>query len=146
MVIEDFINFMGDNPLTGPNIEEFGPRFPDMTLALDKDYQKLAFETAEELNIALRKGVYMAYRGPNYETPAEIHFSEVIGADAVGMSTVPEILVARHANIPTIGISCITNMAAGITGEELNHLEVEAVAKRVTNEFKSLIKLLITKM
>ncbi len=146
MVIDDFINFMGDNPLTGANIEEFGTRFPDMTLALDNKLKKLAFETAEELNIHLKKGVYMSFRGPNYETPAEIHFAEVVGADAVGMSTVPELLVARHANIPTLGISCITNMAAGITGKELNHLEVEAVAKRVNNEFKSLIKLLITKM
>ncbi len=146
MVIDDFINFMGDNPLTGPNIDKFGPRFPDMTLALDDGYKKLAFEAAKELNIDLRKGVYMSFRGPNYETPAEIRLAEAVGADAVGMSTVPEILVARHANIPTLGISCITNMAAGITGKELSHLEVEAVAKRVNNEFKSLIKLLITRM
>lgn len=146
MLIDDFINFMGENPLTGENVEEFGPRFPDMTLALDNNYKKLAFEAAKELNIDLRKGVYMSFRGPNYETPVEIRFAEVIGADAVGMSTVPEILVARHANIPTIGISCITNMAAGITGEALSHSEVEAVAKRVNNEFKALLKLLITKM
>lgn len=146
MLIDDFINFMGENPLTGDNIEEFGPRFPDMTLALDKEYKKLAFEAAKELKIDLRKGVYMSFRGPNYETPAEIRFAEAIGADAVGMSTVPEILVARHANIPTIGISCITNMGAGITGEALSHLEVEAVARRVNDEFKALLKLLITKM
>ncbi|MGI6510557.1 MAG: purine-nucleoside phosphorylase [Erysipelotrichaceae bacterium] len=146
MVIDDFINFMGENPLTGPNVDEFGPRFPDMTLALDDSYKKLTFEAAKELNIDLRKGVYMSFRGPNYETPAEIRFAEVVGADAVGMSTVPEFLVARHANIPTLGISCITNMAAGITGKELSHLEVEAVARRVNNEFKSLIKLVITRM
>ncbi len=139
MLIDDIINFMGDNPLVGENVAEFGTRFPDMTNALSPELKNLARKCAKELNIDLKEGVYMAFRGPNYETPAEIRFASVIGADAVGMSTVPEIMVARHANIPTIGISCITNMAAGITGAELSHEEVSETANRVFNEFKSLV-------
>jgi len=146
MVIDDFINYMGDNPLVGENAEEFGPRFPDMTLALDNTLKDKAFDAAKELNIDLKKGVYMSFRGPNYETPAEIRFARTIGADAVGMSTVPEILVARHANLPTIGISCITNMAAGITGKALNHAEVQEVANRVNSQFRGLIKALIKRI
>lgn len=143
MLIDDFINYMGDNPLRGENIDQLGPRFPDMTKALDQDMMDIAREEADKLGIKLRTGVYMAFRGPNYETPAEIRFASIIGADAVGMSTVPEILVARHCGLPVMGISCITNMAAGITGKELNHLEVEEVARRVNAEFKSLIKAIV---
>ncbi len=139
MLIDDIINFMGDNPLAGENVAEFGTRFPDMTNALSPELKDLARKCAKELGIDLKEGVYMAFRGPNYETPAEIRFASIIGADAVGMSTVPEIMVARHANIPTIGISCITNMAAGITGAELSHEEVSETANRVFNEFKNLV-------
>ena len=146
MVINDFINFMGDNPLYGENLEEFGPRFPDMTKALDEKYTNLAIECGKKLGIDIKQGVYMGFRGPNYETPAEIRFAQTIGADAIGMSTVPELLTARHCSLPTVAISCITNMAAGITGEELSHIEVEETANRVKGQFKSLIKELITNM
>ncbi len=146
MLIDDFINYMGDNPLVGDNVEQFGVRFPDMTKALDENFKEIAVKCAKELDINLQRGTYMAFRGPNYETPAEIRFASVIGADAVGMSTVPEILVARHCNLPTVGISCITNMAAGITGKELNHKEVEEVAKKVNSQFRSLIKAIISNM
>lgn len=146
MLIDDFINYMGDNPLRGANVDELGPRFPDMTLALDKNLKQIARDSAEKLGIDLKSGVYMAFRGPNYETPAEIRFAATIGADAVGMSTVPEILVARHCGLPTVGISCITNMAAGITGKELSHLEVEETARRVNAQFKSLVKEMISRI
>ncbi len=146
MFIDDFINFMGDNPLYGPNADEFGPRFPDMTLAIDPEYNIIAKKTAEELGIETRSGVYMSFRGPNFETPAEIRFAEKIGADAVGMSTVPEILAARHCGLPVIGISCITNMAAGITGKALTHEEVQETADMVKEQFKILVKTIITKM
>ncbi len=146
MIIDDFINYMGDNPLVGENAEEFGPRFPDMTHALSEEYKQKAKQAAEQLGIKLEKGVYMAFRGPNYETPAEIRFAAVIGADAVGMSTVPELLAASHCSLPVVGISCITNMAAGITGKALSHEEVSAVANRVNGEFKALIKKLVTLM
>ena len=146
MVIDDFINFMGDNPLYGENEEQFGPRFPDMTKALKKEYRDLALECAKELNIDVQSGVYMSFRGPNFETPAEIRFAQTIGADAVGMSTVPEILVARHCNLPVLGISCITNMAAGITGEELTHEEVQETADRVNKDFRALLKKIIERI
>ena len=146
MLITDFINFMGDNPLRGENDDEFGPRFPDMTKALDPALIDIAEEAAEELNIDLKTGTYMAFRGPNYETPAEIRFAEIIGADAVGMSTVPEILTARHCDLPVMGISCITNLAAGITGEVLSHDEITEVANKVKGQFKELIKNIISKI
>ena len=146
MFIDDIINFMGDNPLYGPNADEFGPRFPDMTLAIDPEYNRIAKETAKELGIETRSGVYMGFRGPNFETPAEIRFADTIGADAVGMSTVPEILTARHCGLPVIGISCITNMAAGITGEALTHEEVQETADRVKADFENLVKGIVARM
>jgi len=146
MFIDDFINYMGDNPLYGPNVDEFGPRFPDMTKAIDPKYNALGKKCAEKLGIEVRSGVYMSFRGPNFETPAEIRFAETIGADAVGMSTVPEILAARHCGLPVIGISCITNMAAGITGEVLTHEEVQETADRVKGQFKQLIKEIVKAM
>ena len=146
MFIDDFINYMGDNPLYGENIEELGPRFPDMTKALDKEYTDLGMKVARDLGIDIRRGVYMGFRGPNYETPAEIRFAQIIGADAVGMSTVPEILAARHCGLRCIAISCITNMAAGMTGEELSHKEVQETADRVKDQFKELIRQLAAKM
>ena len=146
MFIDDFINYMGDNPLYGPNVDELGERFPDMTKAIDPIYNNLGKKCAEDLGIDARSGVYMAFRGPNYETPAEIRFAQTIGADAVGMSTVPEILAARHCGLPVIAISCITNMAAGMTGEELTHKEVQETADRVKGEFKSLIREIVSRM
>ena len=146
MFIDDFINYMGDNPLYGPNIDELGPRFPDMTKAIDPEYNALAKQCAEDLQIETRSGVYMGFRGPNFETPAEIRFAQTIGADAVGMSTVPEILAARHCGLRVIGISCITNMAAGMTGEELTHEEVQETADRVKDQFKSLIREIVSRM
>ena len=146
MVINDFINYMGDNPLYGPNVDELGPRFPDMTRALDPEYTAMAIQTGKDLGIDIQSGVYMGFRGPNFETPAEIRFAEKIGADAVGMSTVPEILAARHCGLPVIGISCITNMGAGITGEVLTHEEVQETADRVKGQFKELIKTIVTRM
>ncbi len=146
MFIDDFINYMGDNPLYGPNDEEFGPRFPDMTKAIDPIYNNLGKRCAQELGIDARSGVYMAFRGPNYETPAEIRFAQTIGADAVGMSTVPEILAARHCGLPVIGISCITNMAAGMTGEELSHKEVQETADMVKDQFKQLIRKIVSRI
>ena len=146
MVISDFINYMGDNPLYGPNVDELGPRFPDMTKALDPEYTAMAIQTGKDLGIEIRDGVYMGFRGPNFETPAEIRFAEKIGADAVGMSTVPEILAARHCGLRTIGISCITNMGAGITGQELTHEEVQETADMVKGQFKQLIKTIVERM
>ena len=146
MFIDDFINYMGDNPLYGPNADEFGPRFPDMTKAIDPEYNALGKKVAEELGIEVRSGVYMGFRGPNFETPAEIRFAQTIGADAVGMSTVPEILAARHCGLPVIGISCITNMAAGMTGAELTHEEVQETADMVKEQFKTLIREIVSRM
>lgn len=146
MFIDDFINYMGDNPLYGPNADEFGPRFPDMTKAIDPEYNALGKKVAEELGIEVRSGVYMGFRGPNFETPAEIRFAQSIGADAVGMSTVPEILAARHCGLRVIGISCITNMAAGMTGAELTHEEVQETADMVKEQFKTLIREIVSRM
>ena len=140
MLIDDFINFMGDNPLMGENCEEVGPRFPDMTFALTPRLKEIAINAAKEQRLALQRGVYMAFRGPNYETPAEIRFARTVGADAVGMSTVPEILAACHAGMDCLGISCITNMAAGISGEALSHEEVNVTAQRVNEEFRRLVR------
>ena len=146
MFIEDFINFMGDNPLRGPNIDEFGPRFPDMTLAIDREYTQLGKKAAEDLGIDVKSGVYMGFRGPSFETPGEIRFAQTIGADAVGMSFVPEIITARHCGLRTIGISCITNMAAGISGNELTVEEVNETVEKVGEDFKKLIKEIIRRM
>lgn len=139
MLINDFINLAGKNPLNGPNLSEFGPRFPDMTYAYDRELQMLAKKTAEELDIELRQGIYCWLNGPTYETPAEIRMTRILGADAVGMSTVPETIVARHCAMRVLGISCITNMAAGILDQPLNHAEVMETGARVKNTFEKLI-------
>ncbi len=139
MLIDDFINFMGDNPLVGENEEEFGVRFPGMTLALSNDLKMAAKKAALDLGIDLKSGVYMSFRGPSFETPAEVKFAEIADADAVGMSTVPDFIVARHCEMPICGISCITNMGAGITGEELTVEEVEETSKKVRADFGRLI-------
>lgn len=139
MVIKDHINLMGTNPLMGKNSEEFGPRFPDMTYSYNPQYINLTQKKAEELNIEIKTGVYVGLTGPSYETPAEIKFLRIIGGDAVGMSTVPEVIVARHGGMDVLGISCITNMAAGISGAALNHEEVMETANRVREDFRSLV-------
>ena len=146
MLIEDHLNLTGENPLIGENLDAFGDRFFDMTVAYDKEYRTLAKATAEELNIPLATGVYAWLTGPNFETPAEIRYLRTIGADAVGMSTVPEVLVARHSGIRVLGISCITNLAAGMTDNTLSHEEVKETADRVQNEFIRLVTGVVSRM
>lgn len=140
MVISDHINLMGDNPLRGENMDEYGPRFPDMTEAYNKELIKTAEKSAAESGILLRKGIYAAMAGPTYETPAEIQYLAAVGADAVGMSTVPEVITARHMDLKVLGISCITNMAAGILAKPLSHKEVVETAERVRPQFIRLMK------
>jgi purine-nucleoside phosphorylase len=140
MVIDDHINLMGGNPLIGPNDERFGPRFPDMTHVYSKRLRDVAGAAARDRRLALAHGVYVALHGPSYETPAEIRFLRTIGADAVGMSTVPEAIVARQMGIEVLGISCITNPAAGVLPKPLVHDEVMEVARRVRTEFGSLLE------
>jgi purine-nucleoside phosphorylase len=143
MVIDDHINLMGANPLVGPNENRFGSRFPDMTEVYAARLRRLADESAAAIGISLRHGVYAACHGPSYETPAEIRYLRKIGADAVGMSTVPDAIVARHMNIEVLGISCITNMAAGILPRPLSHDEVLATAHRVQGKFIALVEAII---
>ena len=139
MLISDHINFSGANPLIGPNLEKFGPRFPDVSdLYTASIREKIRAKAAEE-NIPLQEGVYLMCSGPNYETPAEIRAFRILGADAVGMSTVPEALVAGHSGLNVVGVSCITNMAAGVLPVKLNHAEVVETAARVHDQFQSLL-------
>lgn len=140
MLIRDHINFMFDNPLMGPNAPEWGARFPDMSDAYDPSYRQLAKRVAEALDIPLQEGVYVGLTGPTYETPAEIRMFRKLGGDAVGMSTVPEVIVARHAGIRVLGISCISNLAAGILDQPLSHDEVMETAKQVKPRFIRLIQ------
>lgn len=146
MVIGDIFSMTAQNPLIGPNLDAFGPRFPDMSCAFDKELRALAHECANEQGFALREGVYAQMTGPTYETPAEIRMLRTLGADAVGMSTVPEVIVARHGGMRVLGISCITNMAAGILDQPLNHAEVTETANRVKGQFKNLLDGIIEKM
>jgi purine-nucleoside phosphorylase len=139
VLMTDHINLQGANPLTGANEERFGPRFPDLTEAYDMKFRSAALEEAARLNIKLHQGVYAALAGPSYETPAEIRYLRVIGADLVGMSTVPEVIVARHMGIRVLAISCVTNMAAGLSGETINHEEVLETGRRVRSTFLSLL-------
>ncbi|MDR1568901.1 MAG: purine-nucleoside phosphorylase [Oscillospiraceae bacterium] len=135
MLISDFINLSGIHPLCGPNIDELGPRFPDMSNALDGGLRNLARSAARDEGFDVREGVYAMMSGPAFETPAEIRMLRILGADAVGMSTVPEIITARHAGIKTLGISCITNMAAGILDQPLSHKEVLETGELVKERF-----------
>ncbi len=146
MLISDHINLMGDNPLQGENLEELGPRFPDMTTAYDPTWQDQAEEIAREQSIKMRRGVYAGMGGPSYETPAEIRMLENLGADAVGMSTVPEVITARHMKMRVLGISCITNMAAGILPQPLSHEEVVKIAEKVKPDFIRLIRSLLREL
>ena len=146
MVIGDIFSMTAQNPLIGPNLDAFGPRFPDMSCAFDKELRALAHECANEQGFALREGVYAQMTGPTDETPAEIRMLRTLGADAVGMSTVPEVIVARHGGMRVLGISCITNMAAGILDQPLNHAEVTETANRVKGQFRNLLDRIIEKM
>lgn len=140
MIISDHINLMGTNPLIGANYDDIGPRFPDMSEAYDAEFVKVAERVAQREGLAYRKGVYAALTGPSYETPAEIKYLRTIGADAVGMSTIPEVIIANHAGIRVLGISCVTNMASGVLSQKLNHKEVMETANRVRDQFITLVK------
>ena len=146
MVISDHINLMGVNPLIGANDDRFGPRFPDLTSTYDPDLQNIVIEEAKAINIDLRRGVYAALTGPSYETPAEIHMVRTLGADAVGMSTVPEAIVARHMDMQVIGISCITNLAAGVSNRPVDHSQVIATGERVREQFTELLRRVIARL
>ena len=143
MLISDHINFSGSNPLIGQNLPEFGPRFPDASDIYTASLRKKILAVAEKNAIALRQGVYAMYSGPNYETPAEIRMFRILGADTVGMSTVPEALVAAHCGMEVVGISCITNMAAGILPQKLDHKEVIEIAALVHDKFHRLLGLVL---
>ena len=143
MLISDHINFSGSCPLIGPNLDEFGPRFPDMSDLYTKSLRQTVKQAAKEAGIELQEGVYAMYPGPNYETPAEIRMFRTLGADTVGMSTVPEALVAGHCGMQVMGISCITNMAAGVLPVKLSHAEVIETADRVHDTFQKLIDIIL---
>jgi purine-nucleoside phosphorylase len=159
MLISDHINMMGVNPLRGANDSRFGPRFPDMTEVYDRDFQQIAMDEASvitkeryehgldaESENFLHRGVYCALSGPTYETPSEIHLYRLLGADAVGMSTVPEAIAARHQGMKVLGISCITNFAAGMTASSINHEEVMETGIRVATIFGELLRRVISKI
>jgi purine-nucleoside phosphorylase len=146
MVIDDHINLLGSSPLIGPNEDRFGQRFPDMTEVYSRRLRGIADDAARAKSVAVAHGVYVALHGPSYETPAEIRFLRTIGADAVGMSTVPEALVARHMDMEVLGISCITNPAAGVLPEPLRHDEVMEVAQRVKGEFSALLEGIVERL
>lgn len=139
MIIKDHINYAGVNPLMGKNLDDKGPRFLDMTWAYDREFISMAKESAKKLEIDIKEGVYMWFSGPTYETPAEIKMASIIGAHAVGMSTVPEVIIANHEKIRVLGISCITNMAAGILDQPLNHEEVVETSLKVKDKFQNLV-------
>jgi purine-nucleoside phosphorylase len=146
VVIKDHINLQGVNPLTGPNDERFGQRFPDMTVAYDRRFREITVGQGNRNRIGLYEGVYAALLGPSYETPAEIRYLRTIGADLVGMSTVPEVIAARHSGIRVLGISCVTNAAAGILDQPLDHKEVLETAERVKGQFIALLKIVIPRI
>jgi purine-nucleoside phosphorylase len=146
MLIDDHINLLGSNPLVGPNEERFGTRFPDMSEVYSKRLREVALRAAAAAGVGLARGVYVAVHGPSYETPAEIRAFRTLGADAVGMSTVPEAIVARHMGMEVLGISCITNAAAGVLPQPLVHDEVMEVARRVRGEFSVLLEAIIERI
>jgi purine-nucleoside phosphorylase len=146
VLIKDHINLQGTNPLAGPNDDRFGPRFPDMTQAYSKSYRKAAQEEAAKLGMPLEVGVYAALLGPSYETPAEIRYLRTIGADLVGMSTVAEVIAARHMGIQVLAISCVTNMAAGILDQPLSHQEVMETGEKVRGQFEALLQAVLPRI
>jgi purine-nucleoside phosphorylase len=143
MLISDHINNMGTNPLIGPNDSQLGPRFPDLSEAYSKELRSLARETAKSIGIEVQEGVYVGNSGPVYETPAEVRMLRFLGGDAVGMSTVPEVIVARHSGMKVLGISCISNMAAGILDQPLSHDEVIETTEKVKSTFLRYVKDLV---
>lgn len=143
MLISDHINYSGMNPLIGPNLDEFGPRFPDMSDIYTKSLRDKLKPLAARAGIDLKEGVYVMFSGPSYETPAEVRLARAMGGDAVGMSTVPEAIAARHSGIQVVGVSCITNMAAGVLDRPLDHAEVVETAERVKGQFTRLLELII---
>jgi purine-nucleoside phosphorylase len=146
VLISDHINLQGINPLVGPNDETFGPRFPDMSEAYSAKYREIARQVAAELGIPLTEGVYAALLGPSYETPTEIRYLRTIGADLVGMSTVPEVIVANHMGIKVLGISCVTNMAAGILPQKISHEEVLETGEMVRGTLVQLLKRVLPRL
>lgn len=140
MLIRDHINYSGTNPLIGPNLKDFGPRFPDMSTAYNRDFISKAYRVASQYDIHLVEGVYMMFTGPSYETPSEVKMAGILGGDAVGMSTVPEVIVANYCGLHVLGISCITNMAAGILDKPLDHSEVMETSKEAGERFRTLVK------
>jgi purine-nucleoside phosphorylase len=146
VVIKDHINLHGSNPCTGPNDERFGPRFFDMTTAYWKPYREAALEEGKRLGLDISDGVYCILNGPSYETPAEIRAMRTLGADLAGMSTIPEVIAARHMGIKVLGISCVTNMAAGILDQPINHEEVLETGERVKSQFVALLRALIPRI
>ena len=146
VLISDHINLQGSNPLAGPNDDALGPRFPDMTEAYARDYREIAKAVAAELSISIAEGVYAAVLGPSYETPAEIRYLRTIGADLVGMSTVPEVIVANHMGMKVLGISCVTNMAAGILPQKITHDEVLETGAMVRDTLVRFLKALLPRL
>lgn len=146
VLISDHINLLGVNPLTGPNDDALGPRFPDMSEAYSREYRKIAKQAARELGFEMGEGVYAAVPGPSYETPAEIRYLRAIGADLVGMSTVPETIAANHLGMRVVAISCVTNMAAGILPKKLEHAEVMETGERVREGLIALLRSLAAKL
>jgi purine-nucleoside phosphorylase len=146
VLIRDHINLQGTNPLAGPNDDRFGVRFPDMTHAYNKQYRAIAQEEAAKLGMTLHEGVYAALLGPSYETPAEINYLRIIGADLVGMSTAFEVIAAGHVGISVLAISCVTNMAAGILDQPLSHREVIETGERVKTSFEALLRRVLPRM
>jgi purine-nucleoside phosphorylase len=146
VMIRDHINLQGQNPLTGANDERFGPRFPDMSFTYARRYREFALDEAKKLSIPPREGIYVALLGPSYETPAEIRYLRTIGADLVGMSTVPEAIAARHMGMTVLAISCVTNMAAGVLDQPLHHEEVLETGRRVMGQFIGLLRAVLPRI
>jgi purine-nucleoside phosphorylase len=146
MVIGDHLNLLGDNPLRGENDERFGPRFPDLTNVYARSLQDIVIDQANAMGLEIRRGVYAALAGPSYETPAEIHMLRALGADVVGMSTVPEAIVARHMSMQVVGISCITNLAAGVSDKPIDHSLVMAIGEQGRAQFTELLRRVIGKL
>jgi purine-nucleoside phosphorylase len=146
VLISDHINLLGQNPLTGPNDDSLGPRFPDMSEAYSREYREIAKRAGTELGVALREGIYAAVPGPSYETPAEIRYLRTIGADLVGMSTVPETIAANHLGMKVLAISVVTNMAAGILNQKLHHSEVIETGERVKDTLVKLLRAVIPQL
>jgi len=146
MIIDDHINLMGTNPLVGANDDRFGPRFPDMSEVYSARLRRIADKAGRAIGLRLPHGIYVALLGPSYETPAEIRYLRTIGADAVGMSTVPEAIVARHMGMEVLGVSCITNMAAGVLPKPLDHAEVMETARRIRGQFSALVENIVEQL